>query len=329
MPSPPRRKRSLGQWLGVSAESWPKKDGEELRPPKTVWDFLQLLIVPAVLILLGFAFSAYQAARDDEREDERAKQAATLARAIRMDEILQDYLAQMGGLILDEEPGRDGNESGGVRDVAQTLTLTVLRRLNGSRKGEVVRFLADANLVNDPEPTIVLRDADLRGAELRGASLPDVVFDAADLRGARFDDSVLDLTRFEGARLSRTSFSGASLAGVDFTLADLRHASFARAQMTVRQRERDGGAQRVEFGGACLSAVGFERGDTKGASFEGAEGVGVSFDGAQFNPVDLARARLVDVKLERSRVPDGWTATGARLSARERESLCRFVVGQP
>jgi uncharacterized protein YjbI with pentapeptide repeats len=313
------RRRSLGQWLGISEERWTKADGEEIRPPKTVWDFLQLLIVPAVLILLGFAFSAYQAARDDEREDERAKQAATLARAVRMDETLQDYLTQMGGLILDEQLGRNREAGDGVRDVAQTLTLTVLRRLNGSRKGEVVRFLADANLVNDPEPTIALRDADLRGAELRGASLPDVVFDAADLRGARFDDSVLDLTRFEGARLSRASFAGASLAGVDFTLADLRHASFARAQMTSR-RTFHGDEQRVDFGGACISAAVFSRGDTRGARFEGAEGVRVRFDAARVDSGDLARALLVDVE------PAGSAANAARLSERE---LCRSVVGQP
>jgi uncharacterized protein YjbI with pentapeptide repeats len=98
--------------------------------------------------------------------------------------------------------------------VARTATLTAVRRLDGRRKGEVIRFLAEAGLLNYPiaegdadlhHPIVNLADADLHGANLANARLHNVTLDG-DLRGARFDN----------ANMERVSFAGADLRGASF-----------------------------------------------------------------------------------------------------------------
>jgi hypothetical protein len=128
---------------------------------KTLWDWLQLLIVPAILIGVTFAWSATQTRSDNRREDRRIEADRVAAEEARRDATLQAYLDQMSGLMLHERllTSRPG---AGVRAVARTVTLTTLRRLNGGRKGEVVRFLKEAGLI----------DARPRGRRLLGKRRP-------------------------------------------------------------------------------------------------------------------------------------------------------------
>ena len=122
-----------------------KAPDEEVQPAKTLWDWLQLLIVPAILIGVTFAWSASQARSDNKREDQRIAADRAAAEVARQDATLQTYLDQMSGLMLDKNL-LTSKEGDAVRAVARTVTLTTLRRLDGSRKGEVVRFLAEARL---------------------------------------------------------------------------------------------------------------------------------------------------------------------------------------
>src|SRR3954454_11647222 len=46
--------------LGVRERRWKKAPDEEVQPAKTLWDWLQLLVVPAILIAVTFAWSAAQ-----------------------------------------------------------------------------------------------------------------------------------------------------------------------------------------------------------------------------------------------------------------------------
>jgi uncharacterized protein YjbI with pentapeptide repeats len=325
------RRRSLYEWLGLSEQRWTKKPNEEVRPAKTAWDWLQLLIVPGVLIVIGYLFNAAEASRDREREDKRAAQAQFIAAEARRDQVLQDYLARMGDLVLDRGL-RDSKQGSDVRGVGRTLTLTVLRRLDGRRKGEVVRFLADSKLIDGPgTPVLTLSAANLRGAVLTGASLRDVVFDAVDLRRAKFGGSALNLVRFEGARLERASFAGASLAGVEFTAARLDHASFRGTRMDTALTY-GGTQQHVSFAGACLSGATFAGSDARRARFAGAEGRRVDFDNARVSVPALEGARIVGARLDHAHtqgLPAGWTKDGAPLTAAERRRLCTAAAAEP
>src|SRR5215217_7162171 len=126
---------------------------------KTLWDVLQLLIVPLVLVGIGLLFEMQQA----DREERRAKAERNLAEQRAQDEALQAYLDQMGSLLLEKDL-RASEEASEVRTLARARTLTVLERLDGDRKRSVVQFLGEADLVQGQggrftDPIIPLADA--------------------------------------------------------------------------------------------------------------------------------------------------------------------------
>ena len=45
-------------WTGFGPRSWEVPEGVEVQPSKTVWDALQLLIVPVILVGVTLAWSA-------------------------------------------------------------------------------------------------------------------------------------------------------------------------------------------------------------------------------------------------------------------------------
>src|SRR5688572_29282203 len=132
---------SRWDWLGLTEKRWHKEPDEELRPAKTAWDWLQMAVVPVVLVVIALAFNASQSARDRER-DLQARQDATL----------ETYLGRMSDLML-ERKLLSSEENADVRAVARTMTLTTLRRLDGDRKLEVFEFLSEAHLI-DNTPTL-------------------------------------------------------------------------------------------------------------------------------------------------------------------------------
>jgi septal ring factor EnvC (AmiA/AmiB activator) len=119
----------------------------------TVRDWLQLLIGPLALVLIGFLFTAQQDRRQQQIENQRAEAERELAEQRAQDEALQAYLDQMNTLLLEHDL-RNSEVDSGVRTLARARTLTVLGRLDPSRKAAVMQFLAEGDLVQseDGEP---------------------------------------------------------------------------------------------------------------------------------------------------------------------------------
>jgi hypothetical protein len=108
----------------------------------TLWECLKLLIIPVVIAAGGLWFNRHQREREQYIGDQRAQ-----------DEALQTYLDQIGQLLLDKDrPLRQSKEGDEVRTLARARTLTVLARLESSRKGTVVQFLYEANLIAGKVP---------------------------------------------------------------------------------------------------------------------------------------------------------------------------------
>jgi hypothetical protein len=115
-------------------------------------------------------------------ENQRAEAERELAEQRAEDEALQAYLDQMSGLLLEKDL-RTSEEDSEVRTLARARTLTVLERLDPSRKTAVVQFLVEAKLVQrvaGTGPIISLNGDDLSGAYLFSSAL-----NGADLDGAR------------------------------------------------------------------------------------------------------------------------------------------------
>jgi Pentapeptide repeats (8 copies) len=153
---------------------------------KTVWNWMELLIVPLALAVIGLAFSVQQDARQQRVENQRAEAERELAVQRAQDEALQAYLDQMSTLLLEKDL-RDSEAGSEVRTLALARTPTVLERLDPSRKSELMQFLLEADLVeglDGRDQIIELGTADLKGANLTGAVMPFAYLSGANLRGA-------------------------------------------------------------------------------------------------------------------------------------------------
>jgi cell division protein FtsB len=179
---------------------------------KKVWDWLQLLIVPFVLAVIGFYFtSAQEYAHQLELEARRAAEARELEEQRLQNTALQTYLAGMRELLLDNNL-RDSEEDSEVRAVARAQTRATLLQLSPEGKGIALQFLYESALVHKGNPIVDLENADLSEANLRLDNLSEADLSYADLSGA--DLSYADLSE---AVLTWANLSGAVLDGANLT----------------------------------------------------------------------------------------------------------------
>ena len=195
---------------GTEAQQVP---GEEPQPAKTLWDWLQLLVIPLALAGLAFLLDSSQTNRELQREDERAARQRMIATDAGREDALRAYLTQMSALMLDRKL-LQSEEDSTVRALARTITLTTLSRVDGERKGVVLQFLSEARLLFSanppPGPKVNLQDANLRSADLRDADLQYAYLALADLQGALLQRALL-----YNATLFLADLRGADLRGAD------------------------------------------------------------------------------------------------------------------
>ena len=114
------------EWAGFGASRSPIKNPKapfDYYPVKTLWDWLQLLIIPFAVVGVGYVLNGAQ---------QRRNRKATYNRE--MDLVLDNYLTQMAALLLQEglsDP--QPNKPSGARQLGRVQTLTALRRLDGPR----------------------------------------------------------------------------------------------------------------------------------------------------------------------------------------------------
>ena len=193
-------------------------------PGKTLWDWMELLIIP---IFLGVGLFLLN------RSDKKTELAIATDR--KQEEILQAYLDKISDLLLEKQLLTTQDEE--VSDVARIRTLTVLRAVDGTRKGLVLRFLYEAGLIRRDKQIINLAGADLSGAKLEGvmlanADLEDANLEGAYLEGADLSGSNLERANFKLARMHQADLTGAKLPFAKFDYADLTYAKLVHAEMT-------------------------------------------------------------------------------------------------
>jgi hypothetical protein len=179
------------------------------------------------LIALGGVFTTQlvNTALEDQRVEEARRTALAqrereleIAQRRAEDEALQTYLDQISTLLLDERrPLQQAQPGHEVRTVARAHTLTTLNRLDGSRKGSVLQFLYESDLITKDRMVVQLTGADLRGADLRGAYLPAAHLSNADLRGADLSNADLRGANLRGANLNWADLSGANLSNTNLS----------------------------------------------------------------------------------------------------------------
>ena len=231
---------------------------EEYQPGKTLWDWLQLLIIPLALAIIAIFFNRAERKNEQRIASDNQQEAA-----------LQGYINEMSELLLERDL-RKSDVDAEVRIIARVRTLTVLPRLDKARKRNVLKFLHESNLINKGKSIVDLdgadlSEADLNGVSLRGAYLSGVnlskanLFEAylsevelggahlrdailsyanlskADLSGANLMNAHLNRTSLEGTILSYTNLSKADLSRTDLREADLSYANLIGANVSPEQ----------------------------------------------------------------------------------------------
>jgi uncharacterized protein YjbI with pentapeptide repeats len=295
------------------------------------WDWLDLLIIPLVLALAALWFNTQtrkseqeraqrekeleqeRAQREKERDLERAQREKELEqeRAQRekendreraedraQEEALQHYLDRMSELVLDKNL-RESELDDAVRAAARARTLTVLRSLDGNRKGQVAMFLHEADLIgrviidevgerHGIEAIIDLGGADLSGAILIGAMLLGAYLRDADLPSADLSDAVLTGADLRGANLSNADLRGADLIGANLSPTNLRGADLTYTNLRL----------------ADLTYTNLYPTNLRHADLSGADLSLAKLHGADLYDANLRGAKLHDVNLSNAK---GWT----------------------
>jgi uncharacterized protein YjbI with pentapeptide repeats len=180
-------------------------------------DFVQLLVV-IFGGLIGFAgaYFAWGNLRHNQRtlqftQDNEAQKA--------QDAALQEYVTQIGNLLFNNDI--PVNEK--THLLVRMHTLTIFRRLDGSRKGSTLMFQYGLRLLDrqkeQNESTIDLSRADLSEAHLSSRDLSRADLSGTDLSRADLRETILFNADLRGTILSETKLQGA-----DLSCADLRDA---------------------------------------------------------------------------------------------------------
>jgi uncharacterized protein YjbI with pentapeptide repeats len=210
----------------------PAKD-TELPTARTLWDWLQLLIIPLVLAVAALLFNLattrteQNIALDKQRED-----------------LLQAYLDRMSELLLKEKL-RSSEADAEVRNVARVRTITILFQLDARRIDYVFAFLRESDLIKSEagRSIVSLSEAnfskiDLREVNLHEVDLFKVNLFRANLSKANLSEANLKGANLSGAYLLGTNLSGADLSEADLSFAELGAVNLNRAWVTREQVEQ-------------------------------------------------------------------------------------------
>jgi uncharacterized protein YjbI with pentapeptide repeats len=247
----------LGYWLKWSWTGF---------SAKTLWDWLQLLFVPIILAIGGFWLNQIQREREERTAKRRAEDEQRIATDTQQEAALQAYIDHMSELLLNEHL-RESAQEKEVRNIARVRTLTVLQRLDGERKGNVLQFLYESGLLHKDTPIIQLSGADLSFARLNETHLHGADLSFANLRSA-------DLTRVD--------LGEADLHGADLSFANLRSANLSFADLSFAQLD-----------GTTLS-----RADLHGAELSSANLHGANLRASDLGAANLRKANLAEAHLE-------------------------------
>jgi len=236
--------------------------------------------------------------------EQQAKTEKEIAESNQREEALQNYLDRLSDLLIEKnligkavkfqaasEKQAEDNQPDlkileekelldAASDVIRARTLSLLRRLgkDGERKGHVIRFLIEAEVISKLK--LNLGNADLSGADLRDADLSGADLRDADLNGANLRDADLSGADFRDADLSGADLSVANLSGADLSVANLSGADLSVANLS----------------GTNLSGTNLSVANLSGANLSGANLSGADLRCADLSFADLSFATLTKAK---------------------------------
>jgi uncharacterized protein YjbI with pentapeptide repeats len=240
-------------------DPWEKKTKSvEEQTPRTVWDWLTVVTISAVIAFVAFTYASSQANQQRIIQEQQAREAALLS-----------YFDAMSELMFDRKLLTSEAEDP-VRDVARARTLVGLLSVGAEHQRDVIRFLYESDVIKpeNPENRIV----DLTKANLTDAHLNRMPLSGIDLRGANLSDG-LDVDML-GATLKAAGLQNAYLGDANLVRADLEDANLESANLTD----------------------GLDVNNTRGAILKGADLQNANLKYADLTEANLTEANLTEAK---------------------------------
>ncbi len=291
---------------------------QQYQPAKTLWDWLQLLGVLAVPAAVGLGivwFTRKQGQTSKAANKQRNETELQIAIDNQHEAALQAYIDRMSELLI-YEGLRESPEDAQVRKIAQARTLTVLRGLDIVRRGRVLQFLYESDLLAKDKCVIdlgranlresllfdaYLVEADLRGADLRGADLRGTDLRKACLRGADLREANLGRANLREADLGRADLGGANLREADLGRVYLGEAYLSGAELSGADLRKadlsEADLGRANLSGANLTGASLGRAYLSKANPRGADLIEANLSEAYLGEADLSDASLKDADL--------------------------------
>src|SRR5260221_391892 len=200
-------------WTGFNEHIGPRVP--QYQPTKTLWDWLQLLLIPLVLAVAALLFN---------RATTRTEQ--TIALDKQREDLLQAYLDRMSELLLEKKLATSPSEE--ESNVARVRTISLLFQLDARRIGYVFAFLREAGLMSaySDSRIVSLSQGNLNKIDLSQANLSE-----ANLSEANLSEANLSETNLRQANLSEANLFGANLGKANLSEANLSEANLGKANL--------------------------------------------------------------------------------------------------
>jgi uncharacterized protein YjbI with pentapeptide repeats len=285
------------QWTGFG----PRRTGDSNLPPKTLWEWLQLLIIPAMLALGVYLLNQRQRQHEVQIEQAQKEREETAAIQRAQDESLRAYLDQMSNLIVDREMRKKPDDPD-LRRLAQARTLAILLGLDEDRKRRPLKLIYELSLIMKEEPILNLKNAGLDTADLSEITLHDACLREVDLRlanlsGADLKGSDLREADLRGANLSNANLSDTVLAGANL----LPYDETQPAKLNAPNLLNGADPNDIHTSNNNLKPTNLGSADLSNADLSGAYLTGAYLTGARVTEEQLATCK----SLQGATMPDG------------------------
>ena len=281
---------------------------------KTAWDWLKLVFAPASIALIAGLFTYCtdtkhnQILEQSEKAEENRNQQALLIKYI--DDISK--LVENGLLTLNGD-----KNSKTQRIIARARTFSVLRALDSDRKGQLIKFLSVAKLIEvelDEErelknkPIIDLNEVDLEEANLKKVKLKKAYLEEANLQKAYLEDANLQKAYLEDANLERAKLKEAYLVEANLEDGNLMGANLENANLWD-----------ANLMGADLKDANLKDANLKDADLRSADLWDANLKDADLGYANLRFANLMGANLE-----DANLITAIGLNPTEVKTACNW-----
>lgn len=272
-------------WTGF--DQTPIDDPNHYQPRKLLWDWLELLIIPIVLLIAGWGYSEWQKGMEYK-----------LAKEKEHSDALQAYFDSMKDLIIDGKLTDTQNDPDHpIRALARSKTITTLQIVDDERKKAIFNFLWHAGLIVLNQPVILfdeleLNNIDFRNMKLTYVDLRSIVIKSADLTGATINNSNLYLADLRFAKAKHCTINDSVLDNAILTAADMRDSNLYATRFIGSH------LQNVKFNNSILTRSLFNGADLRETDFSEAN---LDFsDFSNIDDTDLEKTKIKNTKFKKA-----------------------------